>query len=124
MFLLFQIEVLKRSICVLLRMERAIKLNRFTYFHDVDSKDTLIIRYNFDNALWYEINGKRTIEERFIICKPEKGENTVVITVKGFFTQKTYTVVVKNDKVYIPGICTPAKNRSDKRLFSHIKIKA
>lgn len=124
MSLLFRTEVLKRSMCILLKMERSIKLNRFTYLHDVDSKDTLIIRYNFDNALWYEINGKITTEERFVIYKPEKGENIVTIIVKGFFTQKTYTVTVKNNKVYIPGVCTPAKNRSDKELFSHTKIKA
>ncbi|GGB84926.1 hypothetical protein GCM10007424_26230 [Flavobacterium suaedae] len=105
-------------------MERTIKLNRFTYLQDVESKDTLIIRYNFDNALWYEINGKRTTKERFAIYKPEKGESIVTITVKGFFTQKIYTVIVKNNKVYIPGVCIPAKNRSDKKLFSHTKIKA
>ena len=122
--LLFYTKALRRGICILLKMERGIKLNRFTYLHDIDSKDTLIIRYNFSNALWYEINGKRTTEKRFVIYKPEKGENRVTIVVKGLFTQKKYTVIVKNNKVYIPGVCIPAKNRSDKRLFSHTKIRA
>ncbi len=120
--ILFRIGILKRFIFILPKRKKKIKLVHFNYVCDRDSSDTVIIRYNFENVLWYEFNDKKTFENRQVICRPDNGEKELQLTVQGLYSKSNYTVVLQSNKISISGIVN-CKNRN-RLIYNHAKIKS
>ena len=120
--ILFRLGILKRFIFILPKRKKTIKLVHFDYVCDRDSSDTVIIRYNFENVLWYEFNHKKTFEGRHVICRPDNGEKELQLTVQGLYNKNSYTVLLKPNKVSISGIIN-RKNRN-RLIYNHTKIKS
>ena len=119
--ILFRTGVLKRIVFILLKRKKEIRLVHFNYVCDRDSNDTVIIRYNFENVLWYEFNDEKTFENRQVICRPDNGEKELQLTVQGLYNKSNYTVVLQPNKVSILGIVN-RKNRN-RVIYDHGKIK-
>ncbi|KAF2520163.1 hypothetical protein E0W68_02765 [Flavobacterium salilacus subsp. salilacus] len=120
--ILFRIGILKRFLLILFKRKKEIKLVHFNYACDRDSNDTVIIRYNFENVLWYEFNDQKTFEKRQVICRPDNGEKELQLTVRGLYNKNNYTVVLQPNKVSILGMVN-CKNRN-RIIYDHAKIKS
>ena len=120
--ILFRIGILKRFFFILFKRKKEIKLVHFNYVCDRDSDDTVIIRYNFENVLWYEFNHKKTFESRQVICRPDNGEKELQLTVQGLYKKSNYTVVLQPNKVSILGLVN-RKNRN-RVIYDHTKIES
>lgn len=119
---LFRICILKRFIFILPKRKKTIRLVHFNYVYDRDSSDTVIIRYNFENVLWYVFNNKKTFENRQVICRPDSGEKELQLTVQGLYNKSNYTVILQPNKVSILGIVN--RNNRNRTIYSHAKIKS
>ncbi|AXG73512.1 hypothetical protein DVK85_04395 [Flavobacterium arcticum] len=119
--ILFRLGILKRFVFILPKRNKALKLLYFNYVCDRDSNDTIIIRYNFDNALWYEFNDKKTFENRQVICRPDDGEKKLQLTVQGLYNKSNYTIVLQPNKVSILGIVNFKNN--NRLIYNHSKIR-
>lgn len=117
----FRLGILKQAILILFKRKKNIKLLQFNYVCDRESKNTIIVRYNFENVLWYEFDNRKTFSNRQVIYRPDTGEKELHLTVYGLFDKKKYTIVVQANKVSILGII----NRKNKNrvIYDHAKIK-
>lgn len=119
----FRARVVKRAFNVIPKRDKAVKLVDVNYLTDQDSNSTLILRYNFENALWYEFENKKTFADRQVVCRPEDGETTVHLSVHGLFNKNDYTIVLQPDKVQISGICKSLLPKERRQLYKHSEIK-
>lgn len=119
----FRARIVKRAFTVLPKRNKAVRLVDVNYLTDHDSNNTLILRYNFENALWYEFENKKTFADRQVICRPEEGETIVNLSVYGLFNKNDYTIVLQPDKVQISGICKSLLPKERQQLYKHSEIK-
>ncbi|MBF00714.1 hypothetical protein [Flavobacterium coralii] len=119
----FRARVVKRAFNVIPKRDKAVKLVDVNYLTDQDSNSTLILRYNFENALWYEFENKKTFADRQVVCRPEDGETKVRLSVHGLFNKNDYTIVLQPDKVQISGICKSLLPKERRQLYKHSEIK-
>ena len=93
-------EVLKRVPRIMLKRSKAIKLVSFNHMPDKDTNDTLIVRYAFDNALWYTFNGRATTCNRQVVIRHTDTEQ-IPLTVHGLFRKNNYVLTIFPDRAEI-----------------------
>lgn len=106
--LILNLRILKRIPSLLLHREKAISLASFKYLYDINSNDTLIIRFDFKNALWYKFDGIKTLSGRHIIVRNSTLNTEIPLTVQGIFRKRCYLIKLQPEAVFmieiIPGI--------------------
>jgi hypothetical protein len=119
----FRARVVKRAFNVIPKRDKAVKLVDVNYLTDHYSNNTLILRYNFENVLWYEFENEKTFADRQVVYRPEEGETKVHLSVYGLFNKNDYTIVLQPDKVQISGICKSLLPKEMQQLYKHSEIK-
>ena len=97
---LLRAKILRRALRILPKKRKRIRLIYFNHVPDIDSSDTLIIRYRFTNAIYFDIDGKKTFENRYVFARPDSKKD-ILITVHGFLRKAYYTITVDRDNVFI-----------------------
>ena len=82
------------------RKSKKIKMLYIEYVNSAESRDQLLIKYRFRNALWYTINESNTINTRVTLPKNNTLEE-VTLTVHGFFRKNIYTLLLKPDYIHV-----------------------
>ncbi len=95
-----RVQIFRRTLRILPKRKKKIKLLYFNHVPDADSSDTLIIRYRFTNAVYYDIDGKKTFDARYVLVRPDTKKD-LKLTVHGFMRKANYTVTVEPNSVYI-----------------------
>lgn len=94
--------ILKRAMAALPGIGKDIELLYFNAVPDSDSSDTVIVRYDFNNALWYTLDDVATTESRHVMVRPGGTEQkTVSLTVHGLFRKSNYTIIMEPGGVSI-----------------------
>lgn len=97
-----QLAILRRALEITLRRSREIALLHFNHVPDPHSHDTLIIRYRFENALWYIVDETLTLENRHVVVRPDKEEEKLImLTVQGLFRKNAYLITICHEKARI-----------------------
>ena len=97
-----QPAILKRALAIIPRRSWEIALEHFSHVHDAHSYDTLIIRYRFQNALWFEVDDSLTFDNRLIVVRPElEEERLIMLTVQGLFRRNAYLITIGHEKTRI-----------------------
>lgn len=85
--------VLVRLIIVLFKRKKNIELIKLNYETNILFKNSfIIIDYQFNNALWYSFNNKKTTEKNIKIFNLENTPPKIEIEVYGFFRKKKYSL--------------------------------
>jgi len=100
-----QPATLKRALAILPQRSWEIALEHFNHVADAHSHDTLIIRYRFRNALWYEIDETLTFDNRLVAVRPDTDEEKRIrLTVQGLFRKSAYLITICHEKARITEI--------------------
>jgi len=117
--------IVKRAATIILSRCKNPELNTFRYSVDTDTNDTVIVRFNFSNVLWYIFNDKKTFSERHIVVRHGNNSKDVLLTVQGLFIKRHYIIRIKPDDVLLVEIGSNAfksdnnVDRFDRTAFPH-----
>jgi len=90
---------MKRVIMVAPRKSKQVKKLYLGYaISAAGNADTTTIKYRFRNALWYTVNGVKTLETNFTL---PKGIKEISLIVHGPKETCTYTLLLKPDYIDI-----------------------
>lgn len=98
--LTLQAQIIKRATALIARRDKQVRLQYFTYKADTETNDTVIVRFDFKNAIWYNLNGKKTMHKRHVLVRGLKPKE-VPLCVQGFLTKKDYIINLRSDAVFI-----------------------
>lgn len=83
--------VLARFLVIIFKRNKNIQLIKLNYNTNHLFKNSLIIiEYQFNNALWYSFNNKKTVEKSIKIFNLENIDSNLTFIVYGFFRKKKY----------------------------------
>ncbi|ABQ07847.1 hypothetical protein SAMN05444146_2617 [Flavobacterium johnsoniae] len=107
--------VLVRFFIVLFKRNKNIELLKLNYGTNYLFKNSfIIIEYDFNNALWYSFNNKKTLEKSIKIFNLENISPNMDIIVHGFFRKKKYSLTFE------PSL--KIENQSFKTNFSNLSL--
>jgi|GEM_PF-4080292 hypothetical protein len=101
--LAFHRQVFLRRMEMLFRKKKRMKLLHFSHVVDADSKDTIILRYKFLNAVYFSTEGKKTFQPRLVVARPEKHKE-IILTVHGFYRKSRYAITIEPNNAFIKKI--------------------
>lgn len=91
----FLFHVCKRVVIILFRKERNVELLELTYSEKfLFVNGYLIIRYRFRNALYYQFDTVKTIENQLKIFDISNFKNEFKLVVYGLYEKKVYSIKV------------------------------
>lgn len=93
-------KIVRRSLKILPKKKKKIKLVYFSHVPDADSNETLIVRYRFTNAVYFAVNGQRTFDNRFVLARPDSKKD-IPLTVFGLMRRAHYTITIDDENVFI-----------------------
>lgn len=109
------LEIALRFLLILFRNEKHLKELYFDSGNEPLFEDgLLIIKYRFKNAIYYKVNNKITLENRFKIFNVKNINSEIHFIVYGWFDRKHYIVEIKPTK--------SLNNESFKTHFSNLNI--
>lgn len=109
------LEIALRFLLILFRKEKHLKELYFDSGNESLFEDgLLIIKYRFKNAIYYKVNNKITLENRFKIFNVKNINSEIHFIVYGWFDRKHYIVEIKPTK--------SLNNESFKSHFSNLNI--
>ncbi|KAF2509401.1 hypothetical protein EYY60_13565 [Flavobacterium zhairuonense] len=89
----FTKTVLIRFLIILFKKNKNIELLKLNYeTNHLFRNSFIIIDYEFDNALWYSFNNKKTLEKSIKIFNLENISPSMDIVIHGFFRKKKYSL--------------------------------
>lgn len=90
---LFIKTILFRFLIILFKRNKDIELIKLNCETNYLFKNSfVIINYQFDNALWYSFNNKKTLEKNIKIFNLENIPPSMNIIIHGFFRKKKYSL--------------------------------
>ncbi|KOP36387.1 hypothetical protein DBB36_23605 [Flavobacterium sp. WLB] len=111
----FTKTVLARFFVILFKKNKNIELLKLNYETNCVFKNSfVIIDYEFNNALWYSFNNKKTLEKSIKIFNLENIFPNMDIVVHGFFRKKKYSLKLE------PSL--KIENQSFKTNFSNLSL--
>lgn len=85
--------VLIRFLIIIFKRNKNIQLIKLKYnTNHIFKNSFIIIDYQFDNALWYSFNNKKTLEKNIKIFNLENTNSDIILVVFGFFRKKKYSL--------------------------------
>jgi len=107
--------ILARFLIILFKKNKNIQLITLNYNTNHLFKNSLIIiNYQFNNALWYSFNNKKTLEKSIKIFNLENIDSNLTFIVYGFFRKKKY--ILKFDPML------KIENKNFKTNFSNLSL--
>jgi len=94
----FNYKIFKRVIVLLPRKSKKVKMLYVEYLNSATTNTHLGLKYKFSNAVWFDINGIKTLSNNIIIPR-QYLENELVISVYGFFRKSTYKLHLKENYI-------------------------
>lgn len=98
--LTLQVRIIKRAAALIIRRDKRVRLQYFAYKADTETNDTVIVRFDFKNAICYSINGKKTMHKRHVLVRGLRPKE-VSLSVQGLLTKKDYIINLRHDAVFI-----------------------
>ncbi len=111
----FTKTVLTRFFVILFKRNKNIEFIKLNYERKYLFKNSfIIIDYEFNNALWYSFNNRKTLEKSIKIFNLENISSNMDIVVHGLFRKKTYSLK------FDPSL--KIENQSFKTIFSNLSL--
>lgn len=107
--------VLVRFLIIIFKRNKNIQLIKLNYNTNHLFKNSfIIIEYQFNNALWYSFDNKKTLEKSIKIFNLENIDSNLNLVVYGFFQKKKY--ILKFDSTL------KIENQNFKTNFSNLSL--
>lgn len=102
---LFQYHLLSRTLTIMPRKSKSIRL---LYFDHVFSEDRnfVTIKFHFSNAIFHQVGEHKTVS-RSITLPVTDGEQVINMAVQGYFRRKEYLLHITREEACLTHIAQP-----------------